>query len=327
MSVKNGPHDPTISILVCSRDRRSDLERMTGDLRRMNTRHRYEIAVVEETDAPRPIEGVRYFSHPVKNLGFPYARNLSIEKATGEILVFIDDDCQVRDGWLDNLVRPFEDRSIVGVQGGVTAPDGSNVVGWAESLLGFPGGGIKRIIASGGNVQETIEISTLNSAYRRWVIEAVGGFDGRLKWGGEDYLLAKKACRHGKCLFVPDALVAHRTRGELASIWRWFVRRGRAEIGVVRSREYARATWGSILRSSLICKFVAVSLLSLLFPGGLIYVISTFFIFYFLVQYCRSVSVWRKSKAPFKSFLILPFVKLSMDLSSDVGRLKGIFRG
>ena len=147
MSVKNCRYEPTISILVCSRDRHSDLERMAGNLRRMNARHRYEIVAVEETDAPRPIEGVRYFSHPVKNLGFPYARNLSIEKATGEILVFVDDDCQIRDGWLDKLVRPFEDPLVVGVQGGVTAPDGSNAVGWAESLLGFPGGGIRRVIA------------------------------------------------------------------------------------------------------------------------------------------------------------------------------------
>jgi GT2 family glycosyltransferase len=327
MSLEDGSCCPTISILICSRDRRSDLDSIVSDLKGMKTRYPYEIIVVEETDRPRPIAGVSYFSHPVKNFGFAYARNLSVEKAAGTILVFVDDDCRIKDRWLDSLLRPFREESVVGVQGGVVVPEGTNAVGWAETILGFPGGGAKRIIASGGKVQDTTEISTLNSAYRRRVIEAVGGFDALLKWGGEDYLLAKKVSHYGKCLFVPDALVAHRARGSLLSIWHWFVRRGRAEIDVVRSRQYEMATWGAILRSSLLLKFVAVSLLSLLFPGGFAYLILVFSLFYFFVQYGRSISAWRKSEAPFKSLLILPWVKLIMDLSADVGRLKGIFRG
>jgi GT2 family glycosyltransferase len=327
MSLEDEPFCPKISILICSKERRSDLERMAGDLRKMNSHHPYEIVVAEETDEPRPIEGVRYFPHPVKNLGFPYARNLSIEKSTGEILVFVDDDCQIQDAWLEKLIRPFHDPSVVGVQGGVTIPDGSNAVGWAESILGFPGGGIRRIIHSFGQVQDTIEVSTLNCAYRRWVLETVGGFNGRLKWGGEDYLLAKKACQHGKCLFVPYALVAHRPRGDVRSIFQWFVRRGRADIGVIGSREYAGANWGSLLRSSLTLKWIVISMFFLFAPGGLAYMVPAFFLLYFFMQYCRSFSIWRKSKAPFKSFVILPFVKLIMDFAADVGRLKGILYG
>jgi GT2 family glycosyltransferase len=327
MLLEKGAYNPTVSILICSRDRRCDLEKIVSDLKRMDTHYLFDIVVVEETDDPSPMENVQYVPHPVKNYGFPFARNLSITASTGEILVFVDDDCQIKKSWLDNLLRPFEDKSVVGVQGGVVVPEGTNVVGWAESLLGFPGGGIKRIIVSGGKKQETIEISTLNSAYCRWVVEAVGGFDGRLKLGGEDYLMAKKACRYGKCLFIPEALVTHITRGNLASIWRWFVRRGQAEIGVVRSREYAGSNWRSILRSSLMCKFFAFSMLILLFPVDFIYIISVFFILYFFVQYWRSFSIWRKTTAPFKSYLILPLVKLIMDIAADVGRLKGVIHG
>lgn len=327
MLLKSGSEYPTISILICSRDRRSDLEKIVHDLKLMDTNHKFDVIVVEETNDSLPIKGVLYISHPVKNFGFPYARNLSIAQATGEIMVFVDDDCQVKEGWLDNLLRPFKDKSVVGVQGGVVVPDGTNAVGWTESILGFPGGGFKRIIESGGTVQDTIEISTLNSAYRRWVVEAVGGFNSRLKWGGEDYLLAKKACRYGKCLFVPDALVAHRARGDLSSIFNWFIRRGRAEIGVVRSREYAGANWGSIFRNSLMLKLFAVSMLFPLFPAPVVYVLFTFFFFYLFVQYFRYLSAWKKSKAPFESLLIIPFVKLTMDFAADVGHLKEIFRG
>jgi GT2 family glycosyltransferase len=315
---------PTISILVCSRDRRADLENVVNDLKLMNASYRYDIIVVEETDAPCPIAGVRYFPHPVKNYGFAYARNLSIAESTGEILVFIDDDCQIQEEWLDRLLKPFKKQSVVGVQGGVTVPEDSNAIGWTESLLGFPGGGIRRIIKSAGVAQETIEVSTLNSAYRRRVVEAVGGFYGRLQWGGEDYLLAKKACQHGKCLFVPDALIAHRVRGTLANIWHWFVRRGQAEIGVVRSQEYAGASWGSVLKSSLTFKVLVISTLCLLLSVGFIYIIPAFFSLYVFLQYFRNYSVWKKSKAPFTSFLIIPFVKLIMDFAADVGRLKAV---
>jgi len=316
-----------VSILICSRDRRFDLETIVNDLKSMGTGYTFDIVVVEETNDPLPIEGVHYFPHPVKNFGFPYARNLSVAKSTGEILVFVDDDCQISNEWLNNLLRPFQDKSVVGVQGGVVVPEGTNAVGWAESILGFPGGGIKRIIESGRKLRQTVEISTLNCAYRRWVVDAVGGFDGRLKWGGEDYLLAKKACQHGKCLFVPDAVVAHRVRGKLAGIWQWFVRRGRAEIGVVRSREYEGAGWIAILRNSLMFKFFLISVFCLFLSIDLIYIIPTAFFFYLVMQYYRNFSVWRISGAPLKTLLIIPFIKLTMDVAADSGRIKGILRG
>jgi GT2 family glycosyltransferase len=327
MLLKSGSDTPTISILICSRDRRSDLGKIVFDLKSINTNHKFDVIVVEETNDPIPIEDVVYISHPVKNLGFPYARNLSISQSTGEIMVFVDDDCQVKEGWLDKLLRPFEDKSVVGVQGGVVVPDGTNAVGWTESILGFPGGGFKRIIESGGAEQDTIEISTLNSAYRRWVVEAVGGFNSRLKLGGEDYLLAKKACQYGKCLFVPDALVAHRARGDLSSIWHWFVRRGQAEIGVARSREYAGAGWMSVLRSSLMFKLLMITLLCLSLSVGLLYILLFFLFFYSVLPYYHGFPIWKESGAPFMSFMIIPYVKLTMDLAADVGRLKGILRG
>lgn len=311
----------SVSILICSRNRRDDLEKIVHQLRNMAARHPFDLVVVEETDEPRALRGVRYYPHPVKNLGFAYARNLSISHATGEIMVFIDDDCLIHDGWLDNLLRPFEDDSVVGVQGGVVVPDGTNAVGWAESILGFPGGGVKRIIEAGGSVRNTIEISTLNCAYRRSVIESIGGFSDRLKWGGEDYILAKKAARHGKCCFVPSAAVCHRARESFRGIWKWFIRRGRAEIGVVRSREHPPANRRSVLKSSFLTKLAAICCLGVIIPSGWI-LTPLFLLFYCLLQYCRNFRVWKKTPAPFRSFLILPFVKLAMDIAMDTGRIK-----
>jgi GT2 family glycosyltransferase len=326
MPLEDQSDTPSVSILICSRDHRADLEKIVEDLQAMETIYAFDIVVVEETDDPRPITGVRYVPHAVKNLGFAHARNLSIAHATGDIVVFIDDDCRIQERWLDYLMHPFADKTVVGAQGGVVVPEGTNAVGWAESLLGFPGGGVRRVINSEGSMQVTVEVSTLNNAYRRDVLQAVGGFNHRLKWGGEDYLLAKKACQHGRCLFVPDALVAHRARGSFASIWDWFVRRGRAEIGVIRSREYTAAGWSSVLRSSMILKLFLISMLGLLSPMGWLYFLLLFLPFYSLLQCYRICPVWRRSAAPFLALVMVPLVKLTMDLAADVGRLKGILR-
>ena len=123
---------------------------------------------------------------------------------------------------------------------------------------------------------------------------------------------------------MPDALVAHRARGHLPGIWDWFVRRGRAEVGVVRSREYAEAGWASILRSSLLLKLATTPLLGLLFPGGWFYGPPLFLLGYALLQYYRTFPIWRRSRAPLLSFFLVPIVKGTMDLTADVGRLKAL---
>jgi GT2 family glycosyltransferase len=227
------------------------------------------------------------------------------------------------DGWLDRLLLPFVDGSVIGVQGGVTTPQSSNAIGWAESILGFPGGGIKRVFQARGNNQETLEISTLNCAYRKWVVEKVGGLEEKLKFGGEDYLLAKKASTYGRCLFVPNAMVSHEARGKLSKIWHWFVRRGRAEVDVIRSRSQRQLTAWRLVRGSLTLKLLFLFALCALLPTLSGYFLLASFLLYSFLQYARCYAVWHESIAPLSALLLLPIVKLTMDVAVDWGRLRG----
>jgi len=312
-----------VSILVCSRGRRSALEQLVLTLRNIDTPHRKEIVVVEETDNPYPLTGVRYISHPISNRGFPYARNLAVANASGDLLVFLDDDCVISNSWLNHLLKPFEDPSVVGVQGGVAVPESSGAIGWAESMLGFPGGGLRRVCQARSKLQETKEISTLNCAYRKWVFDKIGGFDESLFHGGEDYLFAKKACEQGKCVFVPDAMVFHHPRGNLVNVFLWFYRRGRAEFGLARTGWRTKEFISYWLRSSLLLKifllFLLGSLVSAksltLFAGLVLYYVTTF------LKYRRSCKGYG---VPFAAFLVLPLVKLVMDLGIDCGRFRSL---
>ena len=313
-----------ISILIVSRDRRNELEHLVRDLHRMETSYSFEIIVVEETDHPRPIDGVKYVPHPVANFGIPYARNLALAHASHEILVFLDDDCILHEGWLDNLLEPFQDKSILGVQGGVTVPESTNAIGWTESVLGVPGGGIARVLRAKGDNEATIQISTLNCAYRKWIVDQVGGFERSLKITGEDYILAKQVCKHGRCLFVPKAMVSHHARGGLIKIWHWFIRRGRAEIDVIRSGKQEMTTIWTVMRSSLMIKLLFLLVFCAMFPPLIVYIFLGAFLAYTFLQYMRCYAIWRKSGAPFMTLALLPVTKFTMDVAMDFGRLRGL---
>ncbi|MEW6673844.1 MAG: glycosyltransferase, partial [Thermodesulfobacteriota bacterium] len=85
-----------------------------GALRRISHPKAMEIVAVEETNDPAFFEGVTYVAHPVADRGIPYARNLGLQHATGDLVVFIDDDCIIHERWLDNLLAPFADEAVVG---------------------------------------------------------------------------------------------------------------------------------------------------------------------------------------------------------------------
>jgi glycosyltransferase involved in cell wall biosynthesis len=319
-----------ISILICSKNRRRSLEKLVRKLLKLNFDFSVEIVVVEETNAAEPIAGVKYVSHPIINRGIGYARNLALKHADGDLLVFVDDDCKVSQGWLEMLIKPLLlDDDLLGVQGGVTVPEQSNIIGWAETLLGFPGGGLKRILEAGGRLQETQNVSTLNCAYRKSIIQKIGGFDERLASGGEDNLLAKMVCRYGPCNFAPEALVIHQPRGCLRKIWGWFVLRGRSDIELICTGKITQANVINIIRASLLAK---------IFGSGVVlfitsYVITLFLMLpcalflYFLFQMLRYYKVWRLSRCGLSVLLTIPIVKITMDIAADYGRLQRLTFG
>ncbi len=50
--------------------------------------------------------------------GIPAARNRGIAEATGDVILFTDDDCRAEPGWVERMVRPFHLNPHIGAVGG-----------------------------------------------------------------------------------------------------------------------------------------------------------------------------------------------------------------
>ena len=312
---------PTVSVLICTRDRRHDLARALASLRAARVeREGVEIVVVEETADPRPIAGVRYVPLPPEERGFAHVRNRAVDAAKGSLLVFVDDDCEVERGWFDALLAPMADPAVAGTAGAVLVRD-CNAVGYAENILGFPGGGLRYLAAAGGRVVPTRFLSTCNCVYRRAAIEAVGGFDTLASLGGEDSLLAERVSARWPCRYAPGAVVYHKPRGRLGAIFPWFVRRGRAELRILPAKARPVAVALTLVRGSTLLRALVIGLVLGWLPWPLVVTVPVVLAVYYGVLLSRFAFAWRHPSHR-HGFWLTPLVRLIADAGTEVGRLR-----
>jgi GT2 family glycosyltransferase len=310
-----------LSIVICTKDRPGDLTRAIASIRACGDVGRQaELVVVEEADAPREMPGVRYVHLPRSGRGFGYARNVGVREAHGEVILFLDDDCLAKQGWAEALCRPFlSDPHVVGVAGAVLVKD-CGLIGYAENILGFPGGGLRYLHDSQGRVVPTRYLSTCNCAYRRKTVLEAGGFLEDARLGGEDFLLAERVTALGSCVYTPMAVVYHRPRGRLGAVYRWFVRRGQSEIGLLRSTaDRGQFVW-YLIRSSWTLRLSVLLVLLLQWPSLAVFVPAGALGYYATLlwrfRYARRYSSHRRA------WWLVPLVKFTMDLGTEVGRWK-----
>ena len=312
-----------LSVVICTKDRPADLARAIASIRESgDVGRRAEVVVVEEADVPRDLPGVHYAHLPRQGRGFGYARNVGVREAHGDILLFIDDDCEAEQGWGEALIEPFNrDPQTLGVAGAIMVRD-CGVIGYAENILGFPGGGLRYLHAAGGRVVPTRYLSTCNCAYRRKAVLDAGGFLENARLGGEDFLLAEKVSARGPCVYAPAAVAYHRPRGRMGAILRWFARRGQSEIALLRAVVDRKKFVWFLLRSSWTLRVLALLTLlarwpglAVLLPAGAIaYYGAILWQFRFARAYPSHRTAW----------WLVPFVKLAMDLGTEVGRWKAL---
>lgn len=238
-----------MSIVICSLNGASGVRRCLETLAAQQTSARYEVIVVDDGSSDETSEvgrraGATVIRHET-NRGLAASRNAGVRRAGAEIVAFLDDDCEADPRWLDKLLAAY-------------SPDAVGVGGEARPLVdpGYFGGFLERnnplapleIELSQSNAlhyrlwlymraQVALEprsgrrpVNSLvgaNMSFRRDALEAVGLFDERFTFGGEELDLCWRL--HAQfpervLVFEPAAVVWHRFRPGLRDT----LRRGRA---------------------------------------------------------------------------------------------------
>ena len=203
------PTRRSVTVVVCTRDRPTELTACLGALARFPG---IELLVVDNAsadDASKRVSesaGARYVMEPIP--GLSRARNLGWRQARGEIVAYLDDDARPESGWVDALVRPFSDDSVMVVTGQILPPHfhwageeafrlDADASDWrGRSLFGGAGAGS-------------------NMAFRRSFLEQSGGFDeaigrGRIVNVGEEHEAFYRVLERGFVLaYEPGAIVHH----------------------------------------------------------------------------------------------------------------------
>ncbi len=217
------------TVITPARNAAETIQRCVDSVLTQKLNEDFEYIVVEggsTDDTPKILDRcleragrkLRIFKGPGE--GPAAARNLAIKNAKGDIIVFIDADCEAGEGWLRNLIQPFESEGIGGVCGSVKTPKGLGLVGRIVGL-DWEYRQEERI------VKDMRWFHFMNTAYRREIFNKIGLLDERLTTGeDQEFFRRAQNCGH-KFLFAEDAVVYHYHRSTLQRFLKQFFNYGK----------------------------------------------------------------------------------------------------
>lgn len=230
------PVDPArISVVICTRDRPAELRQCLASFANQ-TQRPGQIVVVDNasrTDETRQVvtaAGATYLREDRPGLDF--ARNAGARAATGEFVLYTDDDTELHEAWIANAVAAFgDDPQIVAVTGLVlpaTLATESQLL--FETQWGF-GRGFFRIDFGPDFYKRTRnwgcpawELGAgANMGFRREIFDKIGWFDERLDVGqsgccGDSEYWYRILSNGYICRYEPTAVLKHYHRASLAGL-------------------------------------------------------------------------------------------------------------
>jgi len=178
-------------------------------LRQSISKEDYEVIVVDDGSLDKTPKIAKNYAVKLimqKNQGPAVARNRAAQEARGDILVFVDADCELDLSFIKNIIAPIEqNRDIVGVQGSYKTRQKEFIARFAQIEIETR---YKSMIKN-----EYIDfIGTYAAAYRRDIFLKYGGFDTKFPLAaGEDTDFSYKLHQKGnKMVFKPEAFIYHR---------------------------------------------------------------------------------------------------------------------
>jgi len=217
---------PKISVVVCSYNGSRTIRQSFEGLRNLDYPD-VEVIVVDDgsTDETAAIAGEYGFRLiSTENRGLSNARNTGLAAATGEIVAYIDDDAFPDRDWLKYLAAKLMATDCAGAGGPNVAPPCVGKI--ADCVANAPGNPMHVLVSD----QEAEHLPGCNMAFRRHILQAIGGFDPRFRTAGDDVDLCWRIRQGGWTLaFAPAAMVWHHRRNSVRTYWKQQIGYGKAE--------------------------------------------------------------------------------------------------
>jgi GT2 family glycosyltransferase len=231
---------PRFSVVIPTHDRRDSVMRLLRALQRQEpVDGGFEVIVVADGCADGTVEALGNV-----NIGFPCAvveqsssgpaaaRNRGAAQATGDILLFLDDDVEPRPGVLRTHAE-FHAQVADGIGIGYLEPSvsargffGVILRGWWESMFEESRRPGHRYVYS--------DLLSGHCSLERRAFERLGGFDATLR-SHEDYELGYRAIAAGMNLrFLPEATAVHHEASELEKTFRRKIDDGIADVALLQ---------------------------------------------------------------------------------------------
>jgi glycosyltransferase involved in cell wall biosynthesis len=239
-SAASGGAQPSISVVVPTRDRPDPLKRCLAALASQTVKDQLEVIVVDDGSVEAEAVAEAVSSCEVARLlrqgaaGPAVARNVGVRAARGTFICLTDDDCEPRIDWVERIVAPL--RLEADAVGGTTIGSPSSAVVRASEL-------VARAPALVSSPLDALSFTPSNNlATRSEVLRAVP-FDERYTLAaGEDRDWCERLLRSGRVLrHEPSAVLVHHQELDMRSFVRQQVRYGRGAFRVRRLGAEPRA--------------------------------------------------------------------------------------
>ena len=192
-----------LSVIIPTYNRAAYLDKSLTSLIKQNyPKDGFEVIVIDDGSEDDTAKIASQFKNDLNlkyfresHLGVSWARNLGIEKANGEILVFFDDDALAAENWLENIARVMIGEDIIT---GQVKPINNNF--WQYFAPHYH---------QGDKPQESSVLLEGNCAIKRKVFSKIGLFDENLDYGHEGEEFITRVGKRYKIMYYPEVIIYH----------------------------------------------------------------------------------------------------------------------